>query len=92
MKKLRTLFYGMTHEHAQGKFETLKRLKDKFEIVAIVDDRPRGTPTHATDPFLCEGYRLVPESEAFGIEDIDVSKMAFSKEQLEAVAKGAMEV
>ena len=31
-------------------------------------------------------------AKPFGIEDIDVSKMAFSKEQLEAVAKGAMEV
>ena len=46
-KPLRTLFYGMTHEHAPGKLETLKKLPDEFEVVAIVDDRPRKSPTRS---------------------------------------------
>ena len=43
-KPLKTLFYGMSHEHAPGKLETLKKLADDFEIVAVVDDRPRKAP------------------------------------------------
>ena len=30
-KPLRTLFYGMTHEHAPGKLETLKKLTEKIQ-------------------------------------------------------------
>ena len=43
-RPLKTLFYGMTHEHAAGKLATLRKLRDDFEVVAVVDDRPRGTP------------------------------------------------
>ena len=38
---LNVLFYGMTHEHAPGKLESLKRLGDDFKVDAIVDDRDR---------------------------------------------------
>jgi len=39
--------------------------------------------------FTRGAWRTAP---SFGIYDIDISKMPFSKEQMEAVAKGAMEV
>ena len=76
-KPLKTLFYGLTHEHACGKFETLKRLRDDFEIVALVDDRPRGT-THFLDERIDvekavrDGFRIVSEDEARALEGIDV--------------------
>ena len=72
MKRLRTLFYGMTHEHACGKLETLKALKDEFEVVAIVDDRPRKTIAYADHPMDPTGIRVVSEAEAFDIPGIDV--------------------
>ena len=40
-RKLRVLFYGVTHEHAFGKYTSLSRLPDDFEIVAVADDRAR---------------------------------------------------
>ena len=64
MERLRTLFYGMTHEHASAKLETLKRMSDTFEVVAIADDRPRGTPCHSTDEFLPADIPVVPEETA----------------------------
>ena len=35
-KPLRALFYGQTHEHAPGKLETLKKMRDEYEIVAEI--------------------------------------------------------
>ena len=85
-KKLKTLFYGMTHEHAPGKLETLKRMKDTFEIVAIVDDRPRRAPAHLNDPFLCEDFRIVSEAEAFDIPDVDVAFVETANRDLMEIA------
>ena len=60
--KLRTLFYGLTHEHSPGKLETLKRLRDTYEIVAIVDDRAATPCFFQTDPpALPEGVTVVGE-------------------------------
>ena len=49
----------------------------------------RGSQPIACVDFTRGAWRTAP---AFGIYDIDISKMPFSKEQLEAVAKGSMEV
>jgi len=71
-RPLRTLFYGQTHEHAPGKLETLKKLRDEYEIVAIVDDFPRKSPMYRDQKWDTAGFRIVPESEAWKIPDIDV--------------------
>ena len=71
-RPLRTLFYGMTHEHAPGKLETLKKMRDEFEIVAIVDDYARKSPMYRDQVWNPEGFRIVSEKEAFEIPDVDV--------------------
>ena len=72
-RPLRTLFYGLTHEHAPGKLETLKRLRETYEIVAIADDRNATRCFFQTDPpIIPEGVPLVDEREAMAISDIDV--------------------
>ena len=74
-RPLKTLFYGMTHEHAAGKLATLRKLRDDFEVIAVVDDRPRGAP-HFIDPACpvdVSGFRVVTEREADAITDIDVA-------------------
>ena len=73
VRPLRTLFYGMSHEHAPGKLDSLRKMPDDFEIVAVADDRARRTPTYfppglATRP---EPFRVVSEEEALAMEDID---------------------
>lgn len=86
MKPLRTLFYGMSHEHAPGKLETLKKLADYFEIVAIVDDRPRNAPTYHTDPIVTDGMKIVSEAEAWDIDDIDVAFVEVANRHLMEIA------
>lgn len=69
---LRALFYGTTHEHAPSKLEALKRLRDEFEIVAVVDDSARKSPMFRDQSLNVEGFRIVAEKDAFEIADIDV--------------------
>ena len=71
-KPLRTLFYGQTHEHAPGKLETLKKMRDEFEIVAIVDDFPRKSPMYRDQKWDTADYPIVSEADAWNIPDIDV--------------------
>lgn len=71
-RPLRTLFYGLTHEHAPGKLASLLKMRDVFEVVAIVDDSPRRSPMYRDQPWDPAGCRVVPESEAWNIPDIDV--------------------
>ena len=93
-RRLRTLFYGVTHEHAYGKFETLKRLADDFEVVALVDDRPRGTPRSLDERLDVEqavrdGFRVVSEAEADGLLDggeVDVAFVETANADLMEVA------
>lgn len=74
-RKLRTLFYGCTHEHAAGKLNTLRMLKEDYEVVAVVDDRPRGSMRFVDPqcPFDDTGFMLISEAEAAKIDDIDVA-------------------
>ena len=86
MRKLRTLFYGMTHEHAPGKLETLKRLSDKFEIVAVVDDRKVASLHFQNETTQADGFRLVTPEEAFAIPDIDVAFVEVTNADLMPIA------
>ena len=90
-RRLKTLFYGVTHEHAYGKFETLKRLADDFEIVALVDDRPRGTPRSLDERLDVEqavrdGFRVISEAEAQKLTDIDVAFVETANADLMEIA------
>ena len=74
-KRLRTLFYGRTHEHAAGKLNTLRNLMDDYEVVAVVDDRLRGSMRFVDPqcPFDDTGFKVITEAEAAKIDDIDVA-------------------
>ena len=86
MKRLRTLFYGMTHEHAPGKLETLKRLADKFEVVAVVDDRRDASLHFQNEKVLAAGFRIVTPEEAWTIPDIDVAFVEVTNADLMPIA------
>ena len=87
-RPLRTLFYGMAHEHAPGKIASLKKLTDDFEVVAIADDTARHSPTYHTDPFLApEGCPIVSEAEALEIRDIDCVFVEVANRDLMEIAK-----
>ncbi len=71
-RPLRVLFYGITHEHAPGKFESLRKIPDDFEIAAVVDDSPRKSPMYRDYPWEPSGCPVVSEAEAWSVPDIDV--------------------
>lgn len=85
-RPLRALFYGQTHEHAPGKLETLKKMRDEYEIVAIVDDFPRRSPMYRDQAWDTAGYPVVSEEEAWRIPDIDVGFVEVTNRDLMEIA------
>ena len=74
MKKLKVLFYGLTHEHAFGKLETLRRMDGLYEIVAVVDDSAAATRPHFADHPASPGeFRVISAEEALSLGGIDVA-------------------
>ena len=71
-RPLRVLFYGVTHEHAPGKFESLRKMSDDFEIAAVVDDSSRKSQMYRDYPWEPSGSPVVSEAEAWSVPDIDV--------------------
>ena len=61
-KKVRVVQWGMRHEHANGKFDSLKKLPDDYELVGIVDDLSSKTPAVSRSYRMFDGVpRLTPE-------------------------------
>ena len=87
-RPLRVLFYGITHEHAPGKFESLRKLPDDFEIAAVVDDSPRGSPMYRDYPWEPSGCPVVSEAEAWKVPDIDVVFVEVANCDLMEIAAG----
>ena len=85
-RPLRTLFYGVTHEHAEGKLATLMRMPDAFEIVGVVDDRPRGSKFYVDKQLEPKGDRIASEGEAFDIPDIEAVFVETTNSDLMRVA------
>jgi len=62
VKKVRVVQWGLCHEHADGKFKSLKKLPDDFELVGVVDDRASKTPREDRGFEIYDGVpRLTPE-------------------------------
>ena len=89
-RKLKVLFYGVTHEHGPGKLETLKRLKDDYEVVAVVDDRKTTGEQFQIETFDFSGMNVVEESAA-DVEalakDVDVAFVEVANGRLMEIAE-----
>ena len=86
-KPLRTLFFGVTHEHAYGKLATLRKLSSEFEIVAVVDDRESSKPYYVDVPVDLSGLPVVGWNEALRMEGIDVVFIETTNRRLMEVAE-----
>ena len=86
-RPLRTLFYGLKHEHSAGKLLTLSNMKDDFEIVAVADDRARATPSYRADPLPLDGLKIVNEAEALAMRDVDVVFVEVANNDLMEIAR-----
>ena len=84
---LRTIVYGITHEHAFGKLATLRRMSDTFELVGVVDDRATATrPNFADHPVDPAGLPLVTPGEALAKGNADVVLVETTNADLISVA------
>ena len=64
MKKIKIGQIGVCHEHAAGKINALRKMKDVFEVVGIVDDRHSTSAKFAgSDLKPYEGLKWMTESE-----------------------------
>ena len=62
VKKVRVVQWGMRHEHADGKFKSVKKLPNDYELVGIVDDLSSKTLAEKRGFKLYDGVpRLTPE-------------------------------
>ncbi len=62
VKTVRVVQWGMRHEHAEGKFMSVKKLPEDYELVGIVDDRSSKTIAEKRDFKIYDGVpRLTPE-------------------------------
>lgn len=87
MKRLRVLVYGVTHEHAFGKLETLRRMPDAFEIVGVVDDRATATvPNYTNHPVNPDGFRVFTPAEALSAGGIDFAVIETTNADLMTIA------
>ena len=78
MKKLKVAQIGIRHEHAKGKFKTIKSLPDDFELVGMVDEKEFArTPTYlspADATFeLYKDEKFVTLDEVFAMPDLDAA-------------------
>lgn len=88
MRKLRALFYGLTHEHASGKLETLRRMDGIYEIAGVVDDRTTATrPNFADHPANPDGFRVISAEEALALDGIDVAFIETTNADLMTIAR-----
>ncbi len=61
-QKVRVVQWGMRHEHAEGKYHSLKKLPDDYELVGIIDDRTSKTLCEDRNFKVYDGVpRLTPE-------------------------------
>ena len=82
-KPLRALFYGQTHEHAPGKLETLKKMRDEYEIVAKFLQKPpcvrsRALRSNATaTSAIFQRIKIAPGGYASGVKFDKIKEQKF---------------
>ena len=73
MRKLKVLFWGLTHEHACGKLDTLRNMSEIYEVIGVVDDRGSATrPIFADHPASPGEFPVLSPAEALSLGDVDV--------------------
>ena len=87
MKPLRTLVYGLSHEHANGKLCALRKLKDRYQVVGVYDDRPEVGRFYVDPPADPCDFPRVTRDEALALADVDVVLVEVTNRELMAVAQ-----
>lgn len=86
MSRLRTLVYGLSHEHANGKLCALRKLRDRYDVVGVYDDRPAVGIYYADPQADPSDFPAVTREEALGLGDVDVVFVEVTNRELMDVA------
>ena len=85
-KKIRVVQWGMRHEHADGKFMSLKKLPEDFELVGIIDDRASKTPAEDRNFKVFDGVRFMTPDELWADKTVDCVFVEVTNDDLIPVA------
>ena len=86
---LRVIQIGISHEHANGKIDTLLALKDDYEVIGIVDDRDSTAPRWPllrADAAL-HGLPRLSLRQALAIPNLDAAFVEVTNSELVGVAE-----
>ncbi len=81
-RKVRVVQWGICHEHASGKFGSLKKLPDDFELVGVVDDRSSKTARYVDDFKIYDDVPRLSKDRVFADESIDAVLVEVSNDDL----------
>ena len=94
MKKLNIIQIGICHEHASGKFASLKKMPDVFNLIGYVDERDFCKTPRLTQFFsenLYADYRKLTLDEALNYPGLDAVTVEVPNNDLVPVALQCME-
>jgi len=84
-RKVRVVQWGLCHEHASGKFNSLKKLPDDYELVGVIDDRDSKTARQVGDFKLYDGVPRLTEEQLFADKSIDAVLVEVTNDDLVGV-------
>ena len=93
MDRIRIAQIGITHEHANGKMYSLRKLPEVFDIVGYVDDREFSKSPRFGNDFVkpYEGLRKLTLDEAFNMPGLQAVTVEVPNNDLVPVALRCME-
>ena len=92
MEKIKIIQIGIRHEHASGKFQTLKKLPAVFDLIGYVDEQDFcKTPCRDGSPTCYEGYRSLTLDEALNWPGLQAVAVEVPNNDLVPVALRCME-
>ena len=88
-RPIKVVQIGICHEHANGKLETLRALKDDFEIVGFVDDRASTAPRWplSRPESLWAGIPTMTLDEALALPGLDAAFVEVTNAEVVGVAE-----
>jgi len=84
-RKVRVVQWGICHEHAEGKFSSLKKLPDDFELVGLIDDRASKTARFVKGFEIYDGVPRLTEEQLFADKSIDAVLVEVANDDLVGV-------
>lgn len=95
MEKLKIVQIGCSHEHADGKMQTIRRMEDTFELVGVVDDSNIcHTPRLSDNCIEKEIFNGIPRlslEEALNYPGLDLAAVEVPNNDLVPIAEMCLE-